>query len=126
MARVLVIDDDRLVRGMMRRALKTAGHEVMEAENGYAGLALFARAPADLVVTDILMPDKEGIATIRELRQQDRRVRILAVSGGGTHMVCEKLLGFASELGANDVLAKPFRGTELIAKVAELLAASQE
>lgn len=120
MARVLVIDDDAHMRRSLRRLLETAGHVVAEAGNGDQGLALFASEPIDLVVTDILMPDKEGIETIRELRQR-AAVPILAISGASAGFGELDVLGFAQRLGADDALAKPFRARELLDKVASML-----
>lgn len=121
MAHVLLIDDDPLFRTMMRRALEGAGHEVRDAENGDVGMKMFAAEPAHVVVTDILMPEKEGIATIRELRGLGRPVTILAVSGGSDWTGRLDVLGFARRLGADDVLWKPFRAQELVDRVARLL-----
>src|SRR4051812_21413507 len=80
--RVLVIDDDSGMRKMMHRMIAEAGHEVSEAADGHAGLKTFQAQPADVVVTDIIMPDQEGIETIRKLRALAPQLRIVAVSGG--------------------------------------------
>lgn len=121
MANVLLIDDDLLFRKMMRRALQDAGHAVRDAENGEIGLGMFAAKPADVVVTDILMPEKEGIETIQELRRLAGPIKILAVSGGGHRITALDVLGIARRLGADDVLWKPFRPQELVERVARLL-----
>lgn len=121
MASVLLIDDDPLFRKVMCRALQGGGHAVREAENGEVGLRMFATKPADVVVTDIIMPEKEGIATIRELRSFAGPVRILAISGGGHRTGALDVLGFARRLGADDALWKPFRPQVLVDRVASLL-----
>lgn len=123
MAHILVIDDDKLFRTMMRRTLESAGYEVSEAENGEVGLRIFAAKAADLVITDILMPDKEGIETIRELRSRGHAVKILAVSGGGRTKMTE-FLKIAERFGADASLRKPFRTQELLDQVAGLLGLS--
>jgi DNA-binding response OmpR family regulator len=83
MSRILVIDDDEQIRGMLRQVLGCEGYEVVEASNGKDGMALFRAAPADLVISDILMPEQEGLQTIRELRREFPTVKIITISGGG-------------------------------------------
>jgi CheY-like chemotaxis protein len=117
-ATILVIDDEAEVRQTLARML--AGHAVHEAADGGAGLALAAELAPDLVVTDILMPEKEGIETIRELRRAHPRVRILAISGGGQSGTLD-FLDMARALGADAALAKPFRRSELLEMVERLL-----
>ncbi len=106
MARILVIDDDPAIRGIMRRILERSGHGVVEAENGSVGMKLVSFDPPDLVVTDLLMPEKEGIETIQELKTLHPAVRVVAVSGagGGT----DGPLMDAELFGADATLAKPF------------------
>lgn len=114
--RVLIIDDEVPLRQSMRRMLESAGHQVIEADNGKAGLDAYRKQPTDVVVTDIIMPQKEGIETIRELRLIDPNVRIVAVSGGGRTQNMDFLV-IAGKLGATETLAKPFRKEELLACV---------
>jgi CheY-like chemotaxis protein len=114
--RALVIDDDDLVRGTIAAMLEAAGYVVVQAEDGQQGVQLFQQHPIDLVVTDILMPSKEGIETIVEIRQQNRDVRIIAVSGGGA-IGATPVLDAARQLGADDVLSKPFSKAELLVKI---------
>jgi len=118
--RILVIDDDPAMRGSMRRILERDGHDVREAGDGAEGLRLFRAEPADVVVTDVLMPGKEGMETIVELREEAPDVRILVVSGGGT-MLGESTLSDAQALGADASLAKPFTVDQLRSAVAVLL-----
>ena len=120
MGRILVIDDDPAMRGSMRRILERDGHDVREAGDGAEGLRLFRAEPADVVVTDVLMPGKEGMGTIVELREEAPDVRILVVSGGGT-MLGESTLSDAQALGADASLAKPFTVDQLRSAVAVLL-----
>ena len=84
MATILVIEDERIVRTVIRRFLEKAGHTVIEAEDGRIGLRLFKEQPVDLVITDIIMPNSEGIETIANLRKERRDLPIIAMSGGGT------------------------------------------
>jgi CheY-like chemotaxis protein len=114
MALILVIDDQDMVRFTVRRILQSAGHEVMEAASGDAGIALYRQRPSALVVTDLLMPDKPGGETIAELRQSGATAKIIAMSGGDG-------LDRARELGADEVLEKPFRADALLAAVKKLI-----
>jgi len=112
MALILMIDDDPSVRRMTRRILEAAGHEVIEADDGSQGLKLFAERQPQLVITDIVMPDKEGIGTILDIRRVDKDVGIIAVSGGGVDIGLG-YLKVATRMGANAALAKPFMAAEL-------------
>ena len=121
MARIRVIDDDELVRSTVRATLEHADHEVEVAGDGHQGLARYQSGRFDLVVTDIIMPDKDGIETIIELRQHNPAVKIIAISGGG-RTSNEIFLDVAKKFGAVDVLAKPFTPKQLIATVDRALA----
>jgi DNA-binding response OmpR family regulator len=121
MSRILVIDDDHLVRFTIRTALEQAGHAVVEAEDGARGLSAFDAGPFDLVITDLLMPEKEGVETVREIRQRSSAVKILAVSGGGMMKMLDYLT-MAEAFGADRSLAKPFTSRQLVQIVSELLA----
>ena len=121
MARILIIDDDALVRRVLRDWLEPHGHEIIEAENGNIGLKLYKQNPADLVITDIVMPDKEGIETIRELRRDFPNAKIIAVSGGGQLMPGSTCLTLAEGLGVQRTLAKPVNFVELSETIREVL-----
>lgn len=122
MALILVIDDDQALRRTMRRILVDAGHAVIDAEDGNVGMKrLHAEQPA-LVITDILMPNKDGIETIREIRQLSPRTKIIATSGGGSSGEA-MFLKAARVFGADAILQKPFRAADLLATVDRLLAA---
>ncbi|HEX6309396.1 MAG TPA: response regulator [Longimicrobiales bacterium] len=120
MASVLIIDDDDAVRRMLRAALERAGHRVEEGRNGAEGMSIYRRAPADLVITDVFMPDQDGIETIQQLRAEFPASRILAISGGSTGAAAGPLTD-ARLLGANATLAKPFTLDRLSDTVRELL-----
>ena len=107
MARILVVDDEELVREAVRLALEEDGHEVCEAPDGVAGIASYRSEPADLVVIDLIMPGKDGIETIRDLRREFPEIKILAVSGRGGVQINANLER-AKRVGADLTLPKPF------------------
>ena len=116
MARILVIDDEPLVRYSIREMLESAGHSVVEAENGREGLDIYENQNIDLTITDILMPEKDGVQTIQELKSRRADGKIIAIAGGSV-MRREGRLGHASKIGADSILAKPFSAEELIETV---------
>ena len=120
MAKVLVIDDDPGFRRMIRMVLTRMHHDVVEAQDGNEGLDLFKAERPDLVISDIVMPNKEGIQTILEIRALAPDARIIAMSGGGVSLGIG-YLSAALKLGANLILSKPFRPAELTATVEQLL-----
>jgi CheY-like chemotaxis protein len=117
---IVLIDDFATIRKMMRRALEEAGHVVYEAGNGDEGLDILQWIRPDLVITDIFMPDKEGIETIIEIRKRFPGIRILAISSGGTAKQLN-ILGVARRLGAHSTLAKPFSPEAFISQVNHVL-----
>lgn len=116
-ARILIIDDDEPFRALLRGMLLETGHTVVDAANGFEALKLFRAEPADLVLTDLVMP-YGGLATIRILRNDYPHLGIIAISGGGTFR-----LNFAQSLGAHRTLTKPFTAEQLSAAIAEVLSA---
>jgi DNA-binding response OmpR family regulator len=121
--KILVIDDDPLVQRSVEMILRLGGHEVRTARDGLRGLALFREAQPDLVVTDIIMPDQEGLGTIMAIRKECPGAKIIAISGGG-RMGNLDLLKMARELGADDVIAKPFDPEVLLNRIERLAAVS--
>lgn len=119
MARVMVIDDDEVVRMTLTLVLEKAGHEVVTADDGRKGMALFKMNPVDVVLTDIYMPNQEGLATIMALRRAYPGVKVVAISGGGAHAGLD-VLPVAEALGADRALRKPVNPKELAAVVKEL------
>lgn len=113
MASVLIIDDDDMVRTMLLRTVTRGGHEAFGARDGVEGVARFRDHPADLVITDIFMPNQEGLATIMELRRVKPDLKIIAISGGGARASLD-VLPVAEALGAQRTLRKPFTPTEVI------------
>jgi CheY-like chemotaxis protein len=121
MARVLVIDDDPTIRSLVAEILEANGHSLLQAMDGRAGLALFTKQSFDLVVTDIVMPEQEGIETIGAIRRINRGVPILAISGSATIGNAGDYLRAAAALGASATLRKPFAPDDFIATVEKLL-----
>lgn len=120
MARILIIDDDVQTLNMLRQMLEREGYEVMDAPDGKEGLKRYRENPTDLIITDLIMPEKEGIETIRELRRDFPDIKIIAMSGGG-RVVPGDYLHMARMLGAQHTFAKPIEREELLAAVRELL-----
>ena len=121
--KVLVIDDDPKFRAMISTMLVGAGYAVCEASNGLEGIAVYRCEQPQTILIDILMPEKEGIETIRELRANGYRSIIIAMSGGGQIHNTE-ILTLAKKLGADAVLKKPFRMQELVALIKSTSAGS--
>lgn len=121
MSHILIIDDDEQIRSLIREVMEGDGHEVSEAPDGAAGTRSFREITPDLVITDIIMPDKDGLETIAEIRELDPKVRIVAISGGG-RQVDRDYLPAAKAFGADRVLYKPFRPRDVRTAVRELLA----
>lgn len=121
MSYILLIDDDDAMRGMVRRALERDGHRVVEAIDGAEGMRQFRREHAELVITDIVMPNQEGIETILTLRQEAPACRIIAMSGGGRGIDKQDVLLSAEMLGVECTLAKPFPLADLRSAVRRLL-----
>lgn len=117
---VLVIDDDPGMRSIIRDMLQSADCQVLEAPNGVAGLPMYREHRPQLVITDILMPEKDGVETVRELRKIDPHVPIIAISGGGRAKYTQ-FLKIAREFGATETLEKPFRRGDLLAAVSRAL-----
>lgn len=117
--RVLIIEDDRLLRELLARRFHQHGFEVVEAGDGDEGLACFRAEAADLVVTDLLMPNKEGIETIRELKMLSPTTKIIAISGGLRGG--GDFLKVAELIGAQASFHKPFDFEDLLQKAGELL-----
>ena len=120
MPRILIIDDDPQARALLRQALERAGHTVLEAADGQEGLQYYRASPTDLIITDILMPEREGLETIMALRKEFPDVKIIAISGGGRAGRLD-FLDIAARLGAQRTFRKPFNLRELLAAVREVV-----
>ena len=123
MARILVIDDEDQLRDLLRLMLERAGHDVLEAPDGDVGVATVSAQQVDMVITDMVMPNKEGSETIREIRKSHPQIKIIAISGGG-HRAAEDHVWAPNERGPDMALAKPFKSQELVAAVEQLLGAA--
>ena len=120
MAKILIIDDEEMVRDVLRQTLEREGYQVEAAADGERGLDLFQSWRPDLVITDILMPGKEGLETIRELRAADPDVQIIAISGGGDRGDLN-FLRAASMFGAVRTLSKPISRDDLLPMVRDIV-----
>ena len=121
MAKILLIEDEAVLRGLLVKLLNTLSHEVVEAGDGEEGLIKLKAEAFDLVLTDLIMPDKEGLETIQEIRKIRPDLKIIAMSGGGRGSGLDYLV-LARQLGADQVLAKPFSHQDLNAAIVALLA----
>jgi CheY-like chemotaxis protein len=123
LARILLIDDEAAGRELLREVLEAEGHEVIEAGDGQLGSRLYRQQPTDLIITDIYMPNQEGLETIRELKRDFPDVKFIAMSGGSGGVVEVDVLRIAEKLGAVRTLSKPFGLTELVDAVEAALRA---
>ena len=117
---VLIIEDDPIMLRNLAQWFQQAGSKVMVAHDGVEGLTQFNRLRPNAVVTDIIMPNREGVETLMAIKNLDPDVKILAISGGG-RLGSTDLLRTARGLGADAVMAKPFRSTDVVGAVARLL-----
>jgi DNA-binding NtrC family response regulator len=120
MAHILLIDDDNKLRTLIRRILENAGHEVAEAANGRIGLDMQRESPADLIITDIFMPEKEGTEFIMDIGAEFPKAKVIVMSGGG-NVADVDFLKLAENLGALRTFQKPFDHKKLLAAVKELV-----
>jgi CheY-like chemotaxis protein len=119
-AQILVVDDDVIVRETITRILEGQGFRVVSADNGNQALGIFRAKRPDLVLTDIIMPDREGIETIIIIRKEQPAARIIAMSGGG-RLQNKNFLDLAKALGADEALDKPFTEADLLESVGRCL-----
>jgi len=120
MANILLVDDDDALRRMLQLVLTRVGHEVEAVADGSMAWEKFTSWPADIVIMDLIMPEKEGLETIRQFRRNGAKTKILAISGGG-RMDARELLVIAKQFGADMALAKPFTHEELLTALNSLL-----
>lgn len=119
MPKVLVIDDDDAIRKFLTALLKKNGFDVVDAPDGLQGLKAFNSEGADIVITDLVMPDKEGLETIKDIKKLQPDIPIIAISGGGI-IDPDTYLTLARNLGASCTFSKPLDRSKLIEKVKEL------
>mgnify|MGYP001828604565 CR=1 FL=1 len=130
MRKILIIDDEEDIRDALQMVLESAGYEVRIASNGNEAIEIQHREPADVIITDIIMPEKDGVATIKKIRQEFPGIRIIAISGGGDidpvtykpeAIKTSAYLVAAKEAGADHTFTKPFERKDLIQAVDDLL-----
>ena len=121
MARILVVDDDMSIRALLREILEEDGHQVDEAIDGKQGVLCYRAKPADLVITDMLMPEKDGVELIMELQESFPDIKIIAMSGGGRGLDAQFSLRVAKDFGAVQQLEKPFTQKQVLATVHRVL-----
>jgi CheY-like chemotaxis protein len=119
-ARILIIEDDNEVREFLESLLERAGYETLAAGNGKEGVELFSSTAVDLVITDIIMPEKDGIETIMDMKRGRPDLKVIAISGGG-RAEPENYLHSARLLGADRTIKKPFTNEDILGAVGELL-----
>src|ERR1700736_4518749 len=120
MSSILLVDDDDEFLAMLSKVLTHAGYQVQEASDGEQAIKFYGSHPPDLVITDLVMPEKEGIQLIVELRRLNSKVKIIAISGAGQSLL-DEYLNLAKVLGAQRVLAKPFSEQEILETISEVL-----
>jgi CheY-like chemotaxis protein len=120
MERILIIDDEPQIRSMLTLMLEREGYEVVEAPDGADGIKIYRQNPADLIITDLIMPNKDGIGMIIDLKKEFPDVKIIAMSGGGLNKPDGYLKG-AKKLGAACTLTKPIDREEMLKAVREIL-----
>jgi CheY-like chemotaxis protein len=125
MESILIIDDEPQIRSMIRLILERSGYTVIEASDGIEGIRRFREKPADLIITDLIMPNKDGIGMIIELKKEFPDVKIVAMSGGGLNRP-EGYLRGAQKLGAACTLSKPINRQELLRVVRDTLNTESE
>jgi DNA-binding response OmpR family regulator len=120
MGYILIIDDEQPVTAVLRQILGRAGYQTLVATDGKMGMDLYAAHPVDLVITDIMMPERDGVEVIMQLRTRPAGVKILAMSGGGRYGLMD-FLDVAEKLGADAIIRKPFTTQQILDQVRSLL-----
>lgn len=121
MAKILLVDDDLQFQQMLKQSLERVGHTITTAGDGVEALNIFKEGAFDLIITDIIMPKKEGIETIMDLKAAQPNLKIIAISGGG-RIDADDYLVYAERFGAACTFNKPIDRDKLIQKISELMA----
>jgi len=124
MSVILIIEDDQDLRNMLKTALQRKDHVVLEAENGKEALIHFKPGVTDLVITDLIMPEEDGLKVIMKMREIKKDIKVIAISGGGSGGP-GSYLDLARALGADEIFSKPFSVNELASKIDDLLKVEQ-
>jgi len=122
MARILIVDDDSSIRRLIESILLLEKHEVVSACDGNEALQLVEGSPFDLIITDLIMPEKEGLEVIRDIRKNHPEIKIIAMTGGGYGSAAD-YLSWAKAFGVHQTLMKPFSRSEIVEAVADSLSA---
>lgn len=120
MSSVLIIDDEPMIQKLLGRFFEMEGYDVFKASNGKEGLDIYYEHHPDLIVTDILMPEKDGLETIMEVRKEDQNVKIIAISGGGVSDP-DDYLKMAKAFGADRTISKPVLREDLLKVAKDLI-----
>jgi len=123
--KILVIDDDHMVRYALSKILQRNGYDVITASDGKRGMALLRDELPEVVITDIIMPEQEGIETVGLIKREHPQTKIIAISGGGRIRNVD-FLEMARSLGADEVIAKPFEAEELLSRLRHVTLGSSE
>jgi CheY-like chemotaxis protein len=121
MKRILLVDDVPAVRLSIRAALEAAGYQVLEGADGKEALTLLDSQAVDLIVTDLWMPNLDGVELLKRLRAANANIRVIAISGGGTRKPIDVSAALAQTWGADAVLYKPFDNEDLVTEIKRLL-----
>ncbi len=121
MANILIIEDDEDIRRVLKKILETAGHKVTVAPNGKVGIESYREERHEIIITDMIMPDMEGVETILHIRSDCPEAKIIAISGGGPSRNASTCLTIGELAGAIKTLAKPFGSKQIIEAVRELI-----
>jgi len=121
MAKILIVDDDEQLREMLKQALEKEEYEVVGSDNGEDAIRILRKNQIDLIITDIIMPEKDGMSLILELRRNYPDLQIIAISGGARHIDPQNPLNIAKKLGAHFTFTKPFKLNDLLGAVRELV-----
>ncbi len=120
MSKILIIDDDVSIRKLLKAMFEKSNYEVVDAADGEEGIKQFKKYLPDLVITDLIMPGKEGLETIKDIKNINPNSKIIAMSGGGT-VEPDMYLKLAKSMGASHVFSKPINSSLLLSTIAEIL-----
>ncbi len=121
MAHILVVEDDADIRGLLVDILETEGHTVTEADNGNEAIQAIEENTFDLIITDIVMPEKDGLSTILQTKRANENIKIIAISGGDRSFTGASYLQIAKNIGVEKTFQKPFDRKEFLQAVKEVM-----
>ena len=121
MAKILIVEDDQQMREMLKQYLESEEYEVIDSHDGSEAVKILRETNVDLIITDIIMPEIDGVGLIRNLRREYPNLNIIAISGGSRHIDPQNPLKIVEKLGVTHTFTKPFKLTELLGAVRELV-----